>query len=465
MGPGSPDAPIRRHATGMAKSIRRATAALLAVAHPCVAWVWSPARAVATTWAPRSATAIVTAEPDTSPPVTFPPIIRLARNGSAAASDVPVTIGWPAATDLGTGVATYELRRRFDGGALGRRRIADRWWPGAFRRVCRPPGPSSTRSGPPTMPGTSVRGGPAMRSMSGSRPSVRPPSAMVGRGARRCPRCTSAGRRSSRARRARRPATRSSVVRSRGSPRVDRHAGPHVSTWTASSSRPSISEAATLLARRLVFTHAWTKVGRHRITVRVSGTGRVDVDGFAVVDAASAYPVLVGAGDIASCSNSGDSATSSPARSDTRHRIHRRRQCLRVRYHLPIRDRATTRRGAGTRRGRARCPGTTSIETTERGTVLLVLRVSGGLRPATGWYAYDVGTWRIYSLNSNCAFVGGCGAGSAQEAWLRADLAANPRALRRGRLASPALQLRCPWRNDDDATAVEGPSGSRRGTS
>ena len=44
-----------------------------------------------------------------------------------------------------------------------------------------------------------------------------------------------------------------------------------------------------------------------------------------------------------------------------------------------------------------------------------------------GWYAYDLGTWRIYALNSNCAVVG-CDAGSAQEQWLRADLAANPRA-------------------------------------
>jgi hypothetical protein len=47
--------------------------------------------------------------------------------------------------------------------------------------------------------------------------------------------------------------------------------------------------------------------------------------------------------------------------------------------------------------------------------------------PAKGYYAYDLGTWRMYALNSNCASIGGCGAGSAQEQWLRADLAANPR--------------------------------------
>jgi hypothetical protein len=47
--------------------------------------------------------------------------------------------------------------------------------------------------------------------------------------------------------------------------------------------------------------------------------------------------------------------------------------------------------------------------------------------PGQGWYAYDLGAWRIYVLNSNCGEVGGCGEGSEQLAWLRADLAANPR--------------------------------------
>lgn len=48
--------------------------------------------------------------------------------------------------------------------------------------------------------------------------------------------------------------------------------------------------------------------------------------------------------------------------------------------------------------------------------------------PAKGYYAYDHGAWRVYVLNSNCSAIGGCGAGSAQELWLRAELAANPRA-------------------------------------
>ena len=42
-----------------------------------------------------------------------------------------------------------------------------------------------------------------------------------------------------------------------------------------------------------------------------------------------------------------------------------------------------------------------------------------------GYYSFDVGSWHIVALNSNCARVS-CGAGSIQEQWLRADLAAHP---------------------------------------
>jgi hypothetical protein len=45
-----------------------------------------------------------------------------------------------------------------------------------------------------------------------------------------------------------------------------------------------------------------------------------------------------------------------------------------------------------------------------------------------GWYAYDVGAWRIYALNGECWEVGGCGPSDPQYRWLQADLAANPRA-------------------------------------
>jgi acid phosphatase type 7 len=47
-----------------------------------------------------------------------------------------------------------------------------------------------------------------------------------------------------------------------------------------------------------------------------------------------------------------------------------------------------------------------------------------------GYYSYDLGVWHIVVLNTNCdqKAVGGCGEGSAQETWLIADLAAHSNA-------------------------------------
>jgi len=46
--------------------------------------------------------------------------------------------------------------------------------------------------------------------------------------------------------------------------------------------------------------------------------------------------------------------------------------------------------------------------------------------PVDGWYSYQAETWHVVVLNSNCKAAGGCGEGSRQLAWLKADLAANP---------------------------------------
>ena len=45
--------------------------------------------------------------------------------------------------------------------------------------------------------------------------------------------------------------------------------------------------------------------------------------------------------------------------------------------------------------------------------------------PARGYYSYDLGAWHVVALNSNCSIVS-CSTGSAQERWLRDDLAAHP---------------------------------------
>ena len=45
-----------------------------------------------------------------------------------------------------------------------------------------------------------------------------------------------------------------------------------------------------------------------------------------------------------------------------------------------------------------------------------------------GYYSYDLGNWHVVVLNTNCDApgVGGCGAGSEQEKWLKEDLAQHP---------------------------------------
>lgn len=43
-----------------------------------------------------------------------------------------------------------------------------------------------------------------------------------------------------------------------------------------------------------------------------------------------------------------------------------------------------------------------------------------------GYYSYDRGSWHVVVLNSNCGKVGGCDRRSAQGRWLRKNLANNP---------------------------------------
>lgn len=46
--------------------------------------------------------------------------------------------------------------------------------------------------------------------------------------------------------------------------------------------------------------------------------------------------------------------------------------------------------------------------------------------PGEGYYSYDLGSWHIIVLNSNCEEVGGCETNSPQGRWLRKDLATHP---------------------------------------
>jgi Concanavalin A-like lectin/glucanases superfamily/Bacterial Ig-like domain/Calcineurin-like phosphoesterase len=48
--------------------------------------------------------------------------------------------------------------------------------------------------------------------------------------------------------------------------------------------------------------------------------------------------------------------------------------------------------------------------------------------PTKGYYSYDLGQWHVVVLNGTCAAIGGCGAGSGEEQFVRNDLSAHPTA-------------------------------------
>jgi len=134
-------------------------------------------------------------------------------------------------------------------------------------------------------------------------------------------------------------------------------------------------------------------------------------------------PVLVGAGDIASCSSDGDEKTAA----------------LLDRIEGTVFTLGDNVYDAGTPQQFARCydpswgrfrartrpaPGNHDYETAGARGYFSYFGASAG-DPKKGYYSYDLGAWHVVVLNSNCAEVGGCAAGSAQERWLREDLASH----------------------------------------
>lgn len=144
------------------------------------------------------------------------------------------------------------------------------------------------------------------------------------------------------------------------------------------------------------------------------------------VSASPLPAILVGAGDIASCSSSGDAATAALlagidgtvfTAGDNAYDNGTAREFRDCYAPTWGRELSRTLPAAGNH----------DYNTAHAAAYFDYFGAAAG-DPREGWYARDVGSWRIYVLNSNCWAVGGCGAGSPQERWLRSDLAANPRA-------------------------------------
>jgi hypothetical protein len=142
--------------------------------------------------------------------------------------------------------------------------------------------------------------------------------------------------------------------------------------------------------------------------------------------AGAADPVLVGAGDIASCNSTGDEATADLLDGiagtvftvgDNAYNEGSAKNFANCYEASWGRHKARTRPAAGNHE---------YFSGNANGYFGYYGAAAGD--PGQGWYSYDLGAWHVVVLNSNCAFVGGCGAGSPQEQWLRADLAAHPSA-------------------------------------
>ncbi len=137
----------------------------------------------------------------------------------------------------------------------------------------------------------------------------------------------------------------------------------------------------------------------------------------------SGAPVLVGAGDIASCDLDGDEATA------------------RLLDGIPgtvftagdnAYDNGSTKDYAecygpswGRHKDRTR-PAVGNHEYQTQGAVGYKEYFGrAAIRDGKTWYSYDLETWHVIVLDSNCAAAGGCDAGSDQGRWLAADLAAS----------------------------------------
>lgn len=74
-------------------------------------------------------------------------------------------------------------------------------------------------------------------------------------------------------------------------------------------------------------------------------------------------------------------------------------------------------------------PGSTGCDTTNDADGYFAYFGARAGDPTKGYYSYNIGAWHLIALNTNdnCLIVP-CNAGSVQEQWLKADLAANPAA-------------------------------------
>ncbi len=178
---------------------------------------------------------------------------------------------------------------------------------------------------------------------------------------------------------------------------------------TASSSSP------------ITAAHAYSALGQHVVQATVSETdGQTGSDSLAVfVEAPGTPQVLVGAGDIATCNATHDEATATLLET-----IPGTVFTLGDNAYpdgTPADYANCYQSSWGRHKQRTRpAPGNHDYETSRAAGYFGYFGVAAG-NPTQGYYSYSLGDWHIIVLNSSIDVR----AGSPQERWLRADLAAN----------------------------------------
>ncbi|MGQ0548780.1 MAG: metallophosphoesterase family protein [Armatimonadota bacterium] len=167
------------------------------------------------------------------------------------------------------------------------------------------------------------------------------------------------------------------------------------------------------------------EISRSRLLLAMLLTLAVGVPALSVSPGVSQqFPVLVGAGDIASCASQGDEATARLlddipgtifTAGDNVYEYGTHQEFMNCYHPSWGRHKTRTRPSAG------------NHDYGTRGAVgyFTYFGAAAG-DPKLGYYSYDLGDWHIVVLNSNCWAVGGCHSESPQLEWLRADLRAHP---------------------------------------
>src|SRR3954466_6463648 len=353
-------------------------------------------------------------------PSQLPPNVHLQALGTLGAKSLPLRVAWPAAVPQGSAINHYELQMSRDNGAwtnvalprlLTRSVVVNQpaWGELAFRvrAVDNAARPSDWAESDPLWPSTAQESDRSVNLSAGWQ-IVSRAAAFGGRRA-----VTTQG-----------AATVTYAFTGREVGWVAR-LGPSAGTAEVTvDGGPAVDvslKRTKSTNRRLVVTRSWSSVGQHTLTVTTKTAGAsYDVDAFVVIGNAD-DATLVGAGDIASCTSTKDSATAAAAAGVP--------GIVFTAGDNVYPDGAPTNYtncydpSWGTLKDRTMpVPGNHDYENNPGAPGYFGYFGAAAGDAQKGWYKYDAGTWRVYALNSECTSTT-C---PQQYDWLKGDLAAEP---------------------------------------